>query len=109
MASIRLDYGIGGRENECPVLPFNWPHISMLAFGSVYESKANTQRICAIVGPQPEGVISQVLAGLNVVLICIGPVKLDFFALIRHRVYAGLVNPLGEEVSIGVVSAEETV
>ena len=60
-----------------------------------------------VLGPQPESVVAQVLAGLDVVLVRVGPMELDLLAFIGDRVHAGLVDALAEEVPLGVVAPEE--
>ncbi len=60
-------------------------------------------------GPQAEGVVAQVLAGLDVVLVLVGPVQGDLFAFIGDGVDTGLVDALREEVALRVVPAEEAV
>ena len=49
----------------------------------------------------------QVLAGLYIILVRIGPMELDLLALAGDGVDAGFVDSPGEEIALGVVSAEE--
>ena len=79
----------------------------MLALGGVHQPEVHAHRLLVVVRPQAEGVVAQVLAGLDVVLVRVGPVELDLLALVGDGVDARLVDALGEEVALGVVAAEE--
>ena len=54
-----------------------------------------------------KGVILEVLAGLDVVLILICPVELDFLALVGDRVHAFLIPALGNEIAVLIIPVEE--
>ena len=54
------------------------------------------------------GVISKMFGGFNVILVMVGPVEVDFLAIVGDSValFPG-VAPLGDEIAVLVVSAEE--
>ena len=83
----------------------------MLAFGGVHQLEAHAHGIFAFarIGLEAEGVVAQVFAGLDVVLVLVGPVQRDFLALVGDGVDARLVDALGQEVAFRVVAAEEAV
>ena len=54
-----------------------------------------------------KSVIFEILAGLDVVLILIRPVELDFLSLVGDRVHAFLIPALGNEISVLIVPVEE--
>ena len=81
----------------------------MLALGGVRQAKVHAQGLLIIIWPQTESVVAQVFAGLDVVVVLVGPVESDLLALVGDGVDARLVNALGEEVALGVVAAEEAI
>ena len=81
----------------------------MLALSGIDKSKMDAHRIGSIFWAQPECVIAQVFARLNIVLIVIGPVELDFFAFIRNSVHTGFIDSLRKKITFGVVAPEKTV
>jgi hypothetical protein len=54
-----------------------------------------------------EGVILEVLRGLDVILVLIGPIQLHFLALVRQGVDSLFVTALGDEVALIVIAVEE--
>ena len=56
-----------------------------------------------------EGVIFEILTGLDVVLILICPIKLDFLALVRDSVDAFLVATFGNKIAVFIVTIEERI
>src|SRR5690606_15555960 len=66
------------------------PRVAVLALGRVHQPEVHAHRVLLVVRPQAEGVVAQVLAGLDVVLVSVGPVELDLLALVRNRVDTGL-------------------
>ena len=79
----------------------------MLALGGVRQPEVHAHRLLVVVRLQPEGVVAQVLARLDVVLVLVGPVKRDFLALVGDGVNTRLIDALGEKVALRVVAAEE--
>ena len=89
------------------VLALGGLHVAVLALGGIRQPEVHAHRLLVVVRPQAEGVVAQVLAGLDVVLVLVGPVERDLLALVGDGVDARLVDALGEEVALGVVAAEE--
>ena len=58
-------------------------------------------------GIQTEAVIAQGFAAFDVVLIFVGPVQYDFFALLRDSVGAVFVDATGEKVTFVIVAVKE--
>ena len=56
---------------------------------------------------QPKGIVAQILAGLDIVLVPIGPVEFDFFAFVGDRVDTRPIDALGQEVAFRIVAAEK--
>ena len=56
-----------------------------------------------------EDVVTEVFAALDVILVVVGPVQLDFFPLVGNGVDAFLVPAQRDEVALVVVAAEEVV
>lgn len=56
---------------------------------------------------EDEGVIFEILAGFDVVLILICPVELYFLALVGDSVHAFLVPTLGNKIAILIVPVKE--
>ncbi len=97
------------RELEAPLLARRLLHVAMLAFGGIDEPEMHAHRVRGVFRSQAERVVAQILAGLDVILIRVGPVEFHFLALVRDGVHAGLVHALREEIAFGVVAAEEGV
>ena len=95
------------RKNEDAVLAFGRLDVAVFALGRIRQPEMHAHRLLIVVRPQAEGVVAQVLAGLDVVLVLVGPVELDLLAFVGDGVDARLVDALGEEVAFGVVAAEE--
>ena len=96
------------RQDEHAVLAFGFLDVAVLALGGIRQAEVHAHGIVGA-GLQGKGVVAQVFAGLDVVLVLVGPVQLDLFALVGNRVDAGLVDALGEKVALVVVAAEELV
>ena len=79
----------------------------MLALGGVRQAEVHAHRVLVVVRPQAESVVAQVLAGLDVVLVLVGPVERDFLALVGDGIDTRLIDALGEEVALGVIATEE--
>ena len=56
-----------------------------------------------------ESIIFEIFAGLDVVLILVGPVQLHFLTLIRNGIHTFLVTALGHKVAILIVAVEERI
>jgi hypothetical protein len=65
--------------------------------------------VLPVFGPQAEGVVAQVLARLDVVLVGIGPVQLHFLALVGDGIDARPVNAPAQKIALGVVATEKAV
>src|ERR1035438_350179 len=81
----------------------------MLTFGGINNAEVYTHRALGVVWTEAEGVVAQVFARLNVVLIAICPVERDLLALIGNGVHPRLIDALGKEIPLRIVPAEEAV
>ena len=95
------------RQDEHAVLALVGLDVAVLALGGVRQPKVHAHRLLFVVRPQTEGVVAQVLACLDVILVLVGPVERDLLALIGDCVDTGLVDALGEKVALRVVASEE--
>jgi hypothetical protein len=82
--------------------------VARLAFGVVFGDAGRGHREAhAVFAHQVsdfEGVVAEGFAGLDVILVAVGPVEEDFLAIVRHGIgLAAAVAPLGDEVAIFVV------
>jgi len=99
--------GAPRRQEEDAILALGGLDVAVLALSGVHQPEVRAHGVLRVVRPQAEAVVPKVLAGLDVVLVRVGPVQLDLFALVGDRVDAGLVDALAEEVAVRVVAAEE--
>src|ERR1035441_860327 len=60
----------------------------------------------AIAGDR-EGVVAKVLAALDIILVVVGPMQLDFLPFVGNRIDAFLVSPKRQKIALVVVTAEE--
>jgi len=104
---VLLGDEVPGRQHEGPVL--RRLHVPVLALGGIHQGEVHPHGMGLVVGAEPEGVIPQVLAGLDVVLVAVYPVQPDLLALVGQGVDALPVDAPWEEVSLRVVAAEEAV
>jgi hypothetical protein len=72
----------------------------VLILSRVRQAELYAHRALLVLRPQPEGVIAQVLAALDVVLIAVSPVELDLLTLIRNGINSRFVDTLRKEVAI---------
>jgi hypothetical protein len=79
----------------------------VFTLGSVRQAEVHAHRLLVVLRPQAEGIVTQVLTGLDVVLVAVGPVELDLLALVWDSVDARLIDTFGEEVALRVITAEE--
>src|SRR5579885_1759555 len=91
------------RQNEPPLVAVGGSVVILLGGGRDKIEKD------APAGGEQGGVIAQVLARFDVVLVVIGPVEFDLLALVGDGVNALLVATLGDEVAFAVVTAKEVV
>src|SRR5919197_1331001 len=105
--AVLLGDEVVGRQDEDAVLALGGLNVTMFTLGSVHQAEMHEHRFLVVVRPQAEGIVAQVLAGLDVVLVAVGPVELDLLALIGNGIDARLIDALGEEVALRVISAEE--
>ena len=75
--------------------------VIVLLRSSVHQAEMDSDPV------ENEGVIFEILAGFDVVLILICPVELYFLALVGDSVHAFLVPTLGNKISILIVPVEE--
>src|SRR2546423_289324 len=57
-----------------------------------------------VAGVDAEGVVAELLGGLDVILVAIGPVKERFFAVVGQAVAGAAIARLDHEVAVGVVA-----
>ncbi len=96
-------------QPEAALLAGLFLDVAVLALGGVRQLEVDAHRVRFIFRAQAEGVVAEAFAGLDVVLVRVGPVELDLLALVGDGVDAGLVDALAEEVALRVVAAKETV
>ena len=75
--------------------------VVVLLRGSVHQAEMDSDPV------ENEGVIFEILAGFDVVLILICPVELYFLALVGDSVHAFLIPTFGNKIAILIVSVEE--
>ena len=91
-----------GKEHECTLAILALLVVVLLG-GCIYQTEMNCDTI------ENKGVVLEILAGLDVVLILIGPVQFYFFTFIGNGVYAFLVATLGNKVTVLIVTIEERI
>src|SRR5579885_2156085 len=91
------------RQNEPPLVAVGGSVVILLGVG------LDKLEVDAPSGGEREGVVAQVLARFDVVLIVVGPVEFHLLALVGDGVNALLVATLGDEVAFAVVTAKEVV
>jgi len=107
-ALLHGDERLWGRL-EAPLFPRLFLHVAVLAFGRIHQPKMHAHRVFLGIWPQAKGVVAQVLARFDVVLVGVGPVELDLLALVGDGVDAFLVAAQRDKVPLVVVAAEEIV
>ena len=79
---------IMSRENEHAILAGLGLDVAVVPFGGIDKLQVNAQGVGVVAGVEPERVVAQVFAGLDVELVVVGPVEFHFFAVIGNGVAA---------------------
>ena len=80
-------------KNKDAVLTFSCLHVAMFTLDCINQAKVNTHGVSRIARPERKGVITKILARLDVILITVGPVKFDLLPLIGNRINTWLCKP----------------
>ena len=63
-------------------------HIVMDTLCGIYQSKMHAHGFGRVVWPQTKGIIAQIFAGFDVVLVVVGPIEFDLFTVVGDSISA---------------------